>query len=165
VTGDKQALDESQLRGLELLSSVGCADCHSGPAFNGWEIGETEPTFEQFPVSSDNEFVKRYDLDQDLGVFAVTKNEDDKHAFKVPTLRNTTLTSPYFHNGAVSSLKQAVHIMSVTELDTELTDQEASDIVAFLYALEGEFPNIMMPRLPSRPGETVLENQEPAKVE
>ncbi len=164
VGGDKDALTEQQARGMKLFDSVGCTECHSGPAFNGWTADSTEPVFFEFPRDADNPYVKKYKLTEDVGRFVVTKNSEDKHRFKTHTLRNATLTAPYFHNGAVDSLSEAVRVMASTQLDAELTDANVADIVAFLSALEGEFPEIAVPRLPSDPGETILKNQAPANV-
>jgi cytochrome c peroxidase len=165
ANGDKGALSDQQMRGMKLFDSVGCTECHSGPAFNGWEIGSTELSFEEFPRFTQSAFVKRYGLDTDLGRYEVTKQEGDKHYFKVPTLRNITITAPYFHNGAVESLSDAVRVMAATELDSDLSDGDVADIAEFLKSLEGEFPAIRLPRLPSRSGRSVLENQEPAATQ
>ena len=165
VRGDKTAMGDQQVRGMKLFDSVGCTECHSGPAFNGWEVGDTEPLFEEFPRFPESGFVKQYTLGSDLGRYEATKQDADQHHFKVPTLRNITITAPYFHNGAVASLADAVRIMAATELDTDLSDKEVADIVAFLRSLEGEFPGITLPRLPSRSGKSVLEDQEPAATQ
>jgi len=165
ANGDATALTEQQGRGMNLVENGGSTEGHTGPALNGWQVGDTEPTFEEFPRSIENRFVERFELARDLGRFEATQDDDDKHYFKVPTLRNITITAPYFHNGAVASISDAVRVMGVTELDTELTDREVADIVAFLKSLEGEFPEITLPRLPSRSGESVLDNQRPAAVQ
>lgn len=165
ANGDDTALNEQQVRGMNLFENVGCTECHSGPALNGWQVGDTEPTFEKFPRFTENSFVQRFELARDLGRFEATHNVDDKHDFKVPTLRNITITAPYFHNGSVESISDAVRVMGMTELDTELSDREVADIVAFLESLEGEFPEITLPRLPSRSGQSVLDNQQSAAVQ
>ncbi|MFP4616361.1 MAG: cytochrome C peroxidase, partial [Thiohalorhabdus sp.] len=82
--------------------------------------------------------------------------EADAHMYKVPTLRNVALTSPYFHNGEVRSLEEAVRVMGKTQLNRDLSDQQVADIVAFLEGLNGEFPEMTMPRLPSKSGETIV---------
>lgn len=163
--GEKSAMTDSQIRGMQLFESTGCTECHSGPALNGWEPGATEPVFNEFPRYSNNEFVNKYSLSKDHGRYEVTRQDEDKHLYKVPTLRNITITAPYFHNGAVNSLPEAVRVMAQTELDIKLSDQNVTDIVAFLTALDGKFPQISMPRLPSRPGESILEDQAPAAKE
>ena len=82
--------------------------------------------------------------------FEVTKNEADKHLFKVPTLRNIALTAPYFHNGKIRTLEDAVRIMGKLQLNKDLTDDQVNDVAAFLNSLTGEFPKIEMPRLPAK---------------
>ena len=76
--------------------------------------------------------------------------------FRVPTLRNITDTAPYFHNGSVNDLHEAVRVMAVTQLNQELSQQDTDDVVAFLTALTGEYPQIMMPRLPATLGKSVV---------
>ncbi|MCL4154302.1 UNVERIFIED_CONTAM: hypothetical protein GTU68_028201 [Idotea baltica] len=159
VSGDASALTSQQLRGMERFDSVGCTECHSGPNFNSWTGDESDMIYEEFPRYSDSPLVKQHKLDLDLGRFNATNDDADKHFFKIALLRNITLTGPYFHNGAVDTLGDAVRIMAKTQLDEELSDGEVDDIVSFLSALEGEFPEIVLPRLPSRSGRSILENQ------
>ncbi|QDU98888.1 cytochrome-c peroxidase [Lignipirellula cremea] len=163
VEGDRTALSASQVRGMRLFDSVGCTECHSGPAFNGWEPGAAA-SFEEFPRYPGSRLIDRYGLAQDLGRYGVTQREEDKHHFKTPVLRNIALTAPYFHNGAVESLPEAVRVMAEVQLDTELTDREVADIVDFLESLDGQFPSITLPRIPSRSGRSILEDQEPAAI-
>ncbi|VAW61926.1 hypothetical protein MNBD_GAMMA11-1629, partial [hydrothermal vent metagenome] len=73
-----------------------------------------------------------------------------------PTLRNITDTAPYFHNGSVNDLNEAVRIMAKSQLNITLAEKEVKDIVAFLAALGGEYPQITMPRLPSTSGTSVI---------
>ncbi|MCA9123990.1 MAG: DUF3365 domain-containing protein [Planctomycetaceae bacterium] len=162
VGGDASAMTELQVRGKKRFESIGCTECHAGPNFNNWELGASAVAFEEFPRSPDSPLVAKFSLDQDLGRYEATKNASDKHYFKTPTLRNVTLTAPYFHNGAVPTIREAVEIMGVTQLDTELSSAELDELVAFLSALEGEFPVITLPRIPSRPGNSVLEVTESA---
>jgi len=164
MAGEHASLTEQQVRGMKLFESVGCTECHAGPNFNHWESGDSEVAFEEFPRFNDNPLVVKYSLDKDLGRHEATKNDADKHFFKTPTLRNITLTAPYFHNGGVPTLHEAVQVMSVTQLDTELATEEVDDLEAFLAALEGEFPSLTLPRLPSRAGESIVADQEPAAV-
>jgi cytochrome c peroxidase len=96
----------------------------------------------------------KYHFNKDLGLAEVTKKAGDEHRFKVPTLRNIALTAPYFHNGAVKTLDEAVKIMAKLQLDKELSKEEIADIVAFLNALTGEFPEQKMPHLPATAGST-----------
>lgn len=152
VKGDEKALNAQQLRGMETFAAVGCTSCHSGAAFNGPSLPEGTGFFMKFPTFTDNEYATRYAFAKDLGRFDATKNEVDKHMFKVPTLRNIALTAPYFHNGAVTRLDEAVKVMAKTQLNQDLTAEQADDIVAFLGALTGKFPAQSMPQLPPTEG-------------
>ena len=148
VTGDKSALTDQQVRGMEKVQSLGCTSCHSGPAFNGPGM------FHPFPIHSNPVYAAKYHFKDDKGLAEVTKKNSDEHLFKVPTLRNIALTAPYFHNGSVKTLDEAVIVMAKTQLDKELTKEEVADIVAFLNGLTGQFPKQTMPVLPPTPGST-----------
>ncbi len=156
VKGDKQAMTAQQVRGMETFASVGCTACHSGPAFNGPSMPLGEGFYAKFPTFTDNAYVKKYDLMKDKGRYEVTKKKADMHMFRVPTLRNITDTAPYFHNGKVRDLDEAVRVMAKVQLNQDLTDSQVADIVAFLGALTGEYPEMVMPRLPATPGTTIL---------
>lgn len=148
VAGNKSALTEQQVKGMNTFAEVGCANCHSGPAFNG------NGMFMKFPINSNGMFEAKYKFSKDQGRFEVTKQAADKHLFKVPTLRNIALTAPYFHNGSVDNLSSAVQVMAKSQLGVSLKQDQIKDIVAFLEALTGEFPQQTMPRLPGTPGTT-----------
>jgi cytochrome c peroxidase len=152
VKGDKHALSDQQQRGMQLFADVGCTSCHSGPAFNGPAMAPGTGFFMKFPTFNDNEYVKKYDLVKDKGRFDVTRKDSDMHLFKVPTLRNIALTAPYFHNGSVATLDEAVRVMARTQLNKQLTDQQVTDLAAFLNGLTGEFPEQPLPRLPATSG-------------
>jgi cytochrome c peroxidase len=149
--GNKQAMNASAQRGMKLVQDIGCVACHSGANFNGEKLKMGEGNFQKFPVMSDNNFVKKYNLTADTGLFNVTKKDEDKNTWRVPTWRNIALTAPYFHNGSVKTLNEAVRVMAKVQLDTELKENQVNDIVAFLESLTGEFPKIEMPILPATP--------------
>ncbi len=152
VKGDKSALDAQQQRGMQAFVDTGCTSCHSGAAFNGPSLAPGTGFFVKFPSFEDKQYVSKYGLLEDKGRFDVTGKETDKQLFKVPTLRNVALTAPYFHNGSVATLDEAVRVMAGTQLDKELSDQQVADIVAFLNGLTGEFPDMALPRLPGTAG-------------
>jgi len=152
VKGDSSALDEQQQRGMQTFADSGCTGCHSGAAFSGLAVAGGQGFFMKFPTFQDNAYVSKYDFLKDQGRFDVTGKEADKHLFKVPTLRNIALTAPYFHNGSVATLDEAVRVMAKTQLNKDLSDQQVADMVAFLNALTGEFPEQSLPRLPATPG-------------
>ena len=156
VKGDKTALDDAAVRGMNSFAAIGCVGCHSGAAFSGPAMAPGTGFFTKFPTFSDNDYVKQYDLLADKGREEVTGDKKDAHQFKVPTLRNIAITAPYFHNGSVGTLEEAVRVMAKTQLNRDLTDAETSDLLAFLYVLTGEFPEQPMPHLPPTPGWTVI---------
>lgn len=157
VKGDTTAMTAQQVRGMQTFASVGCTACHSGPAFNGPTLPEGQGFFMKFPAFAGTAYDAKYKFSADLGRYDVTRQESDKNLFKVPTLRNIALTAPYFHNGAVKTLDEAVRVMAKTQLNKDLSAAEVNDIVAFLNALSGEFPQQIMPRLPGTPGTTIVE--------
>lgn len=152
VKGDKDALTAQQVRGMNSFAGVGCTSCHSGPAFNGPEQLAGTGFYMRFPAFTDNAYVARYDLMGDTGRYQVTHETSDLHKWKVPTLRNIAVTAPYFHNGSVADLHEAVRVMAKVQLDQDLGAQQVDDLVAFLNALSGEFPEQPMPHLPPTPG-------------
>jgi len=148
VKGNKKAMTEQQVRGMNKAVELGCTGCHSGPAFNG------PGTFQKFPVINNGALSAQYKLKKDKGLAEVTGKKADEHLWKVPTLRNIALTAPYFHNGSVKTLDKAVKLMAILQLGKKLSNSEVADIVAFLDALTGEFPKQEMPVLPATSGTT-----------
>ncbi|MBB02412.1 MAG: cytochrome-c peroxidase [Planctomyces sp.] len=165
LQGDKQALTDIQKQGLDLFESIGCSECHSGPALNGWTPEDKHPAFAEFPRFGDVAAVEKYDLASDTGRQQVTGKQEDAHHFKTPTLRNIALTAPYMHNGQVPTLDEAVRVMATTQLATDLTDDETNALVQFLQATEGEFPPQTLPRLPSRAGQSIVPASSEAAVQ
>lgn len=129
IAGDNAALSEQEKKGLETFISVGCTSCHLGNALGG-------NMYQKFGVYGDYwEYTKSDKIDE--GKFEVTQNEADKYMFKVPSLRNIEKTAPYFHDGSVEKLEDAINIMAKSQLNKELTEQEVNDITAFLKSLSG----------------------------
>ena len=157
VKGDKKALTSQQQKGMKTFADTGCLACHSGPAFNGPDNKFGDGFYAKFPTFTDNSYVSKYKLSDDIGRKEATGKAEDLNMFRVPTLRNITDTAPYFHNGAVNDLHEAVRIMAATQLNKKLTKQETNDIVAFLQSLTGKYPEITMPRLPATMGKSILE--------
>lgn len=139
LKGDKTAISDDAKRGFLLFNETGCAGCHTGSYFGG----------ESFQVLADSYFAARGGAltDADNGRFNVTGDEADRHAFKVPMLRNVAVTFPYFHDGSVSDLEEAVKIMARHQLATELSDGDAAAIAAFLKSLTGEYEGIPLDRM------------------
>ncbi len=142
LKGDTNALTKKEKEGLRLFIDKGCASCHNGVAVGG-------QMFAKFGI------VKPYPT-PDMGKYKVTKKEEDKYVFKVPSLRNIAMTYPYFHDGSVWDLKEAVRIMGETQLGIKLSHDEIDKIVAFLKSLTGEVPESArtMPVLPASSQDT-----------
>ena len=148
LAGDKKALSSEAQAGMELFQTVGCVACHSGPAFAGPIMPLGTGFYQKFPTIPGTSYDKKYQFTKDLGRFEATKNESDKHMFRVPTLRNIAKTGPYFHNGKVKDLNEAVKVMAKTQLNKDLKKDEVKKLVAFLSSLTGEFPKEKEPTLP-----------------
>ncbi|MDR2195152.1 MAG: cytochrome-c peroxidase [Gallionellaceae bacterium] len=153
--GDKNALSAQAKRGMALVETVGCTSCHNGTIFAGPALPVGTGFYQKFPTYENNDYVAKYDLKGDDGRYSVTKNDNDKNMWRVPTWRNVALTAPYFHNGSVATLDEAVRVMAKTQLDKDLSDDEVADIVAFLNSLTGKLPKQEMPQLPPTPGRTL----------
>ena len=121
LDGDDKALNAQELRGLKLFMETGCTTCHFGPTLGGTQFQKVG-------------LVNPYETN-DLGRYDVTKDESDKHKFKVPMLRNIAITGPYFHDGKIKTLEEAVQKMGWLQLGLELTEEQVDDMVAFLNTL------------------------------
>lgn len=132
LAGDKTALSSAEQKGLKTFIDQGCITCHMTTLVGG-NMYQKAGVYANYAetVGSDHD---------DLGRFTVTNNEADKYMFKVPSLRNVAKTAPYFHDGAVESLDEAVKVMGKIQLNKDITDEQAKDIITFLNALTGEVP-------------------------
>lgn len=154
VAGDTSALTPSQKRGFALFRSgaTGCYKCHAAPLFTNGEYAVTGV------LNADGQ------LDSDVGRFAVTNNEEDKFAFRTPSLRNIGWTAPYMHNGSLATLEEVVAFYAKgggvglgVEVPNQsrfinpfdLSEQETQDLVNFLYALTDATPPTVPAQVPS----------------
>lgn len=142
--GQRLAVSPDAIEGYALFTGKGrCVVCHTPPVYTdsifhniGLEFGKEKP---------------------DPGRFNVTKEPKDTGAFKTPTLRSVAISQPYFHDGSVATLEEAVRYMAgggrpdpnkdLLLTSTGLTDQEIAKIVAFLTALTSTEP-LVKPTLP-----------------
>jgi len=130
MNGYKEAMTPKQKEGMKTFIQIGCASCHNGVALGG-EMGA-------FNVTAKYKYMSTGDF------------KGDKNGMvKVPTLRNITQTAPYFHNGMIWNLKDAIKEMGRIQLGTKISDKQAESIEAFLGALDGKKPHMMMPMLPA----------------
>lgn len=132
LKGDAKALTPYELSGYALFASYGCISCHQGVNIGG-------NLYEKLGIMRDY-FAERGNITEaDQGRYALTRNPDDMHKFKVPSLRNIALTAPYFHDGTAQTLEQAVIVMAAYQLGASLPGEDVSRIVAFLRTLTGEY--------------------------
>ncbi len=155
VRGEKQAMTAQQVRGMQTFADTGCTACHSGANFDGPTLKTGQGFYQKFPLFTDNDYVTKYGLMNDTGRMSSTGKPEDKNLWRVPTLRNLAYTAPYMHTGSVKSLSEAVRVMAKAQLGKELVAAQVEDILAFLDALNGEFPEQTMPRLPATPGDLI----------
>ena len=142
MAGSDKALTSAQKDGLRRFMETGCATCHAGAMIGGNK-------YEKFGLlQSYWRSTKSKDIDE--GRVAVTKNEDDRYVFKVPTLRNVEMTAPYFHDGSVAEMAEAISIMGKIQLGKALLGQEVEEIISFLKCLTGPIPEeaLKVPVLP-----------------
>lgn len=127
LLGDDKALDYRQKQGLAKFKEFGCITCHQGVNIGG-NIYQKFGRLDNIPEG----------LRKDLGLYEHTGRPEDKHIFKVPSLRNVADTAPYFHDGSVKTLEQAVQTMAKVQLGRELSEEDVSDLVALLNAFSAK---------------------------
>lgn len=130
LQGDDKALSKNEKAGLKLFIDKGCTTCHTGVNLGG--------QMQSFEVAAKYKFAS-------IGDF----KGDENGLVKTPTLRNVALTAPYFHNGAIWSLQEAIKEMGSVQLGIKISNSEAKKIEAFLHALSGEIPQVTYPQLPA----------------
>jgi len=133
LRGDSRAINEQQKRGYSLFKDYGCIACHQGVNVGGnmyQGMGSFLPYFTPQITKLKPE---------DLGRFNVTKLDKDKFFFKVPSLRLAAYTAPYFHDGSIKTIKEAINIMAKHQLGRDIPEHEIDDIIAFLKSLAGTY--------------------------
>jgi cytochrome c peroxidase len=132
LRGDDTALGPQERQGLRAFIDTGCAGCHRGPRLGG-------AAFAKFGVVKDY-WTETGSPERDPGREAVTGDPADRHVFRVQMLRNVARTAPYFHDGSVTDLREAVRVMAAVQLGRVLTPAETAAIAAFLASLTGDVP-------------------------
>ena len=131
LNGESNAINGEEKQGYQLFKNYGCVACHQGQGVGG-------NMYQTFGVLGNYFKDKGKVTDADLGRFAVTKNELDRHVFKVPSLRNVELTAPYFHDGSAKTLEEAIDVMFRYQLGRTAPAADKALIVKFLKTLTGE---------------------------
>lgn len=143
LRGEMQTLSPMARVGLQHFIGRGCASCHNGTGVGGQMFQKFGLVEEYWKATRSSEI--------DKGRFGFTKDPADLYVFKVPSLRNVGMTPPYFHDGSVATLEEAVKVMGRVQLGVTLPDPEIGEIVAFLRTLTGTLPPnfATAPTLPS----------------
>jgi cytochrome c peroxidase len=132
LEGDSHALTAEEREGLRTFIGTGCIACHNGVGVGGGQFQKFGLVEEYWKATGSK--------DIDEGRYLDTKKPEDKYAFKVSSLRNVAMTGPYFHDGSVFSLEDAVRVMARVQLGKRPSDTEVRSIAAFLGSLTGELP-------------------------
>lgn len=137
LRGDRVALSADEIEGFRIFADVGCVECHTGEKLGG-SMFKKAGRFRDWPDQADG------------GRWKVTGQESDRMVFKVPSLRNVAHTGPYFHDGSVATLEEAIEMMATYQLDAELEPREVQQIAAWMQSLTGALPAryIAAPTLP-----------------
>ncbi|MBI5263576.1 MAG: c-type cytochrome [Bradyrhizobium sp.] len=162
VRGDMNALNSRQLRGMTLFQEIGCIQCHSGPNLSGASLFAADENGLRIFPAVENDTLSHYPLREDKGAAAAGS---ERAIWRIPSLRNVALTGPYFHNGSVATLREAVRIMAASQRNVllaedhlagrtivwqpddarlsvtdraVLTENDIADIIAFLESLTSD---------------------------
>lgn len=135
LNGNKKALSAAEQKGLKTFIDKGCATCHNDIALGG--------TMQAFGVTGQYKHANVGDFKGNAAGLV-----------RVPTLRNVTETAPYFHNGQIATLSEAIKEMGRIQLGVDLSDAETAQIETFLKALEGKKPTVIYPMLPASTSKT-----------
>ena len=142
LSGDKDAISDSAKIGWKKFNDFSCIACHGAATFLEQDY------FVRFPMHQGSEYESKYDIKSDRGRFNVTKNYPDINRWRVPSLRNVELTSPYLHNGSVEKLEEVVKVMGRVQLNRALSDEDIRQISDFLKSLTGDIKPMPSPDLP-----------------
>lgn len=139
LEGDNSAMSKKAKRGLATFITRGCKGCHAGMGVGGSSI-------QKFPLRAYQDWFNVV-FDPDLKVTDQSFPFENKGGFlgqnnlkkfRVPILRNITKTAPYFHNGAIKDIEEAVRIMGRHQLGINFTKEQIEEIVEFLKTLDGK---------------------------
>jgi cytochrome c peroxidase len=138
LLGNNEAITAEELKGYNLFKQYNCATCHVGPNLGGL-------SYELMGLRNHYFEARGMELtEEDNGRYKETKNERDRHRFKVPGLRNIALTWPYYHDGTRLTMDDAVRDMALYQCDVKLSDADTKAIVAFLHTLTGEYNGALL---------------------
>lgn len=139
LQGDQNAIDSKTKQGYQLFKRYGCISCHQGTNVGGnmfSKIGHFGDYFQDRGGKI---------TETDLGRYIVTNNHYDKHVFKVPSLRLSSLQTHFFHDGSQNDLSDAIRVMAKYQLGRAIPEQDIQSIRAFLTSLVGQHPELTSP--------------------
>lgn len=131
LRGERAAMSPQEIEGYQRFRALGCTSCHQGVLLGG-------NMYQKFGVMRDY-FAGRPTTEADLGRYNVTRRAEDRHVFKVPSLRNVALTAPYFHDASADTLEVAVVVMARHQLGRDIASRDVEAIVVFLRTLTGQW--------------------------
>lgn len=137
LKGEKNAMTKEQIEGYEIFKAYNCATCHAGVNMGGlsYELMGRRANYFQ-----DREMNAKSGLtDADNGRWAQTQVERDRYRFKTPSLRNIALTWPYYHDGSVQTMDEAVSMMAKYQVGRPMRDAEVAKVKSYMEALTGEY--------------------------
>lgn len=138
LKGNKNVLTSEEIEGYALFKANNCATCHVGVNMGG-------QSYEYMGIKGNYFDFRGTGLtDGDNGRFSVTQKESDRHRFKVPTLRNVALTTPYMHDGTIQTLDEAIRNMHMFQIGKQINDADMTKLVAFLNTLTGQYNGEML---------------------
>jgi cytochrome c peroxidase len=129
LRGDKQAISSEQKEGFRLFKDYGCISCHQGINLGGNVRALLGVFIERTKPGSDARG----------GSAEVELPQSEVNIYRAPPLRNVARTAPYFHNGSIANLHEAVIVMARSQLGRDMPAEHADKIVAFLDSLTGEY--------------------------
>jgi cytochrome c peroxidase len=127
LKGEPTAITRQELTGVQTFVETGCTQCHAGEFVGGTSYQRLGR-------------MKDWQKTSDPGRYSVTKRENDRYVFKVPSLRNIVRTGPYFHDGSLQSLDEAIRAMGEYQLGKQLTAAQVKSIATWLNTLTGDLP-------------------------
>jgi cytochrome c peroxidase len=131
LRGEHGALSAAEKAGYARFKQYGCVSCHQGVNVGG-------NMFQKFGVMEEYSGRRGAASRQDSGRYALTGSEEDRHVFKVPSLRNVARTAPYFHDGSAATLEQAIDIMFKYQLGRPGSAEDKALIAQFLATLNAQ---------------------------
>ena len=140
VRGDQDAMSASAQRGMILFDEIGCRNCHADPMFSAAGKERNRGNYRMFPVHKGSPYIQRYELLVD----------GKPKVWRVPSLRNVALTAPYFHNGSVGTLEEAVRVMASAQLGKIISNNPEDDYSITEISRDGERPGLEMQMIKNR---------------